>query len=88
MSYDFQLCSFQTPSSTIISINIIIASAASKEQKIIKKYSSYLYVNVSVRYKIWFRVGWVKESVQLIVAALDFARQRLFVTNGNNENNI
>lgn len=39
-------------------------------------------------YKIWFRVGWVKESAQLILAALDFALQRLFVTNGNNENNI
>lgn len=35
---------------------------------------------------IW--VGWVKKSAQLIVAALDFALHRLFVTNDNNGNNI
>lgn len=67
---------------------MIIISAAPKEQTILKKYSSYLYLNGSVLYKIWFRVGWVKESAQLIVGALEFTLHRLFVTNDNNENNI
>lgn len=57
--------------------------------RIFTKYSTHLYVNgsKSAFYKKWLGVRWVKEAEQQIPAALDFALQRLFVSNANNENN-
>lgn len=55
-------------------------SSSRGTSRILTKYSTYLYLNgsKSALYKNWFGVRWVKEAVQKILAALDFAFQRLF----------
>lgn len=70
---------------------MIITSAAPEEQAD----SSQNIQNIctlngskSALYKNWFGVRWVKEAAQQILASLDFAVQRLIVSNANHETNI